>query len=73
MARKILKKQTVTFYEGDEQLLEKVEAAAKASRQSFQAFVLSALEDKVVGANIPQSNQIEVPTETKDKVQELGW
>lgn len=73
MARKILKKQTVTFYEGDEQLLEKVEAAAKASRQSFQAFVLSALESKVIGIEIPQENQTEVPSETKDKVKDLGW
>lgn len=73
MARKILKKQTVTFYEGDEQLLEKVEAAAKASRQSFQAFVLSALEAKVSGIEIPQENQTEVPSETKDKVKDLGW
>ena len=69
MARKILKKQTVTFYEGDEQLLEKVEA----SRQSFQAFVLSALESKVSGIEIPQENQTEVPSETKDKVKDLGW
>ena len=73
MARKILKKQTVTFYEGHEQLLEKVEAAAKASRQSFQAFVLSALESKVSGIEIPQENQTEVPSETKDKVKDLGW
>ena len=73
MARKILKKQTVTFYEGDEQLLEKVEAAAKASRQSFQAFVLSALASKVSGIDIPQENQTDVPSETKDKVKDLGW
>ena len=54
-------------------MLEKVEAAAKASRQSFQAFVLSALESKVSGIEIPQENQTEVPSETKDKVKDLGW
>ena len=73
MARKILKKQTITFYEGDEQLLEKVEAAAKASRQSFQAFALSAWEGRVGDIDIPQTKRTEVPVETKDKVKDLGW
>ena len=52
MARKVIKKQTVTFYEEDQELLAKVEAAAKANRQSFQSFVLSTLESALSGMTI---------------------
>lgn len=52
MARKVIKKQTVTFYEEDQELLAKVEAAAKANRQSFQSFVLSTLEAALSGMTV---------------------
>lgn len=64
MARKVIKKQTVTFYEEDQELLAKVEAAAKANRQSFQSFVLSTLESALSGITV-EIKQEEQKQETK--------
>ena len=83
MARKVIKKQTVTFYEEDQELLAKVEAAAKANRQSFQAFVLSTLEAALNGMTIevkqvePQPKQEEkketvIPQSSKAALDGLG-
>ena len=66
MARKVIKKQTVTFYEEDQELLAKVEAAAKANRQSFQAFVLSTLEAALNGMTI-EIKQVEVQPKQEEK------
>ena len=66
MARTVIKKQTVTFYEEDQELLAKVEAAAKANRQSFQAFVLSTLEAALNGMTI-EIKQVEVQPKQEEK------
>lgn len=66
MARKVIKKQTVTFYEEDQELLAKVEAAAKANRQSFQAFVLSTLEAALSGMTI-EIKQVEAQPKQEEK------
>ena len=70
MARKVIKKQTVTFYEEDQELLAKVEAAAKANRQSFQAFVLSTLEAALNGMTIEikqeDKKETVIPKATKE-------
>ena len=66
MARKVIKKQTVTFYEEDQELLAKVEAAAKANRQSFQAFVLSTLEAALNGMTI-EIKQVESQPKQEEK------
>ena len=66
MARKVIKKQTVTFYEEDQELLAKVEAAAKANRQSFQAFVLSTLESALNGMTI-EIKQVESQPKQEEK------
>lgn len=66
MARKVIKKQTVTFYEEDQELLAKVEAAAKANRQSFQAFVLSTLEAALSGMTI-EIKQVEPQPKQEEK------
>lgn len=66
MARTVIKKQTVTFYEEDQELLAKVEAAAKANRQSFQAFVLSTLEAALNGMTI-EVKQVEVQPKQEEK------
>ena len=64
MARKVIKKQTVTFYEEYQEVLAKVEAPAKANRQSFQSFVLSTLEAALSGMTI-EIKQEEKKQETK--------
>ena len=66
MARKVIKKQTVTFYEEDQELLAKVEVAAKANRQSFQAFVLSTLEAALNGMTI-EIKQVESQPKQEEK------
>ena len=70
MARKVIKKQTVTFYEEDQKLLAKVEAAAKANRQSFQSFVLSTLESALSGMTIEikqeDKKETVIPKATKE-------
>ena len=66
MARKVIKKQTVTFYEEDQELLAKVEAAAKANRQSFQSFVLSTLESALSGMTI-EIKQVESQPKQEEK------
>lgn len=66
MARKVIKKQTVTFYEEDQELLAKVEAASKANRQSFQSFVLSTLESALSGMTI-EFKQVEVQPKQEEK------
>ena len=45
MARKTISKKTITFYEGDEILLEKVTKAAEKEKRSFTSFVLKTLSD----------------------------
>ena len=47
MARKIISKKTITFYEGDEMLLEKIMKAADDEKRNFSSFALKALIDAV--------------------------
>lgn len=72
MTRKIIGKKTITFYEGDEDLLEMIETAAKNDRRSFTSFVLKTLTD-----NIAQPTEDEVKEETNvpvsSKVELKGW
>ena len=41
MARKIIAKKTITFYEGDEVLLKAIENAAKTDKRNLTLFYLS--------------------------------
>ena len=61
MARKILKKQTVTFYEGDEMLLEKIMKAADDEKRNFSSFALKALIDAVGDVGEAVEKQPEAP------------
>nr|DAK49463.1 MAG TPA: Enterocine A Immunity protein [Caudoviricetes sp.] len=71
MARKIIAKKTITFYEGDEALLQAIEEAAKADKRNFTSFILTTLADKVSG-NIKE-DAFNVPQETKDLFKEKDW
>ena len=42
MARKIISKKTITFYEGDEMLLEKIMKAADDEKRNFSSVALKA-------------------------------
>lgn len=72
MTRKIIGKKTITFYEGDEDLLDMIETAAKNDRRSFTSFVLKTLTDK-----IGQTNEDEVKVESdvpiSSKAELKGW
>lgn len=66
MARKIIGKKTITFYEGDEKLLEMIENAAKADQRTFASFALKALIDKVGEPDNVDKEEISlVPDESK--------
>ena len=47
MARKIIAKKTITFYEGDEVLLKAIENAAKTDKRNLTSFIIMAFEEKV--------------------------
>ena len=64
MARKTISKKTITFYEGDEILLEKVTKAAEKEKRSFTSFVLKTLSDVL--------EKEEESTETNHKEQAFG-
>ena len=73
MARKIIGKKTITFYEGDEELLSRLENAAKADQRTFASFALKALIDKV-GEPVVKVNKEETPRVPTDSKEELkGW
>ena len=64
MARKTISKKTITFYEGDEILLEKVTKAAEKEKRSFTSFVLKTLSDVL--------EKEEESTETNHEEQAFG-
>ena len=64
MARKTISKKTITFYEGDEILLEKVTKAAEKEKHSFTSFVLKTLSDVL--------EKEEESTETNHEEQAFG-
>lgn len=64
MARKTISKKTITFYEGDEILLEKVTKAAEKEKRSFTSFVLKTL------SNVLEKE--EESTETNHEEQAFG-
>ena len=71
MARKIISKKTITFYEGDEKLLENILKAAEAEKRNFSSFAIKALMDAVGGVKDHQEEKTEIPD---DSVQALnGW
>ena len=57
-------KKTITFYEGDEILLEKVTKAAEKEKRSFTSFVLKTLSDVL--------EKEEESTETNHEEQAFG-
>ncbi len=62
MARKIIAKKTITFYEGDEGLLQAIEEAAKADKRNLTSFIMTVLEEKVGRTE----EKTIVPQEAKD-------
>ena len=64
MARKTISKKTITFYEGDEILREKVTKAAEKEKRSFTSFVLKTLSDVL--------EKEEESTETNHEEQAFG-
>ena len=64
IARKTISKKTITFYEGDEILLEKVTKAAEKEKRSFTSFVLKTLSDVL--------EKEEESTETNHEEQAFG-
>ena len=71
MARKIISKKTITFYEGDEKLLENILKTAEAEKRNFSSFAIKALMDAVGDVKDHQEEKTEIPN---DSVQALnGW
>lgn len=71
MARKIISKKTITFYEGDEKLLENILKTAEAEKRNFSSFAIKALMDAVGDVKDHQEEKTEIPD---DSVQALnGW
>ena len=71
MARKIISKKTITFYEGDEKLLENILKAAEAEKRNFSSFAIKALMDAVGDVKDHRDEKTEIPD---DSVQALnGW
>ena len=66
MARKIIAKKTITFYEGDEGLLQAIEEAAKADKRNLTSFIMTVLEEKT-GRSEAKTN---VPQEAKDALKD---
>lgn len=67
MARKIIAKKTITFYEGDEGLLQAIEEAAKADKRNLTSFIMTVLEEKTAGRLEVKTN---VPQEAKDALKD---
>ena len=71
MARKIISKKTITFYEGDEKLLENILKAAEVEKRNFSSFAIKALMDAIGDIKDLQEEKTEIPN---DSVQALnGW
>ena len=71
MARKIISKKTITFYEGDEKLLGNILKAAEAEKRNFSSFAIKALMDAIGDVKDHQEEKTEIPD---DSVQALnGW
>ena len=71
MARKIISKKTITFYEGDEKLLENILKTAEAEKRNFSSFAIKALMDAIGDVKDHQEEETEIPN---DSVQALnGW
>ena len=71
MARKIISKKTITFYEGDEKLLENILKTAEAEKRNFSSFAIKALMDAIGDVKDHQEEKTEIPN---DSVQALnGW
>jgi hypothetical protein len=71
MARKIISKKTITFYEGDEKLLENILKTAEAEKRNFSSFAIKALMDAIGDVKDHQEEKTEIPD---DSVQALnGW
>ena len=71
MARKIISKKTITFYEGDEKLLENILKTAEAEKRNFSSFAIKALMDAIGDVKDRQEEKTEIPN---DSVQALnGW
>ena len=66
MARKIIAKKTITFYEGDEGLLQAIEEAAKADKRNLTSFIMTVLEEKTGRSEIKTN----VPQEAKDALKD---
>ena len=64
MARKIISKKTITFYEGDENLLQSILKAAESEKRNFSSYTLKALMDAVGETNLSNEDQAEVPQES---------
>ena len=71
MARKIISKKTITFYEGDEMLLEKIMKAADDEKRNFSSFALKALIDAVGDVGEAVEKQPEAPVESQNALK--GW
>lgn len=70
MARTIIAKKTITFYEGDEHLLQAIEEAAKNDKRNLTSFIMVTLEEKVLGSEKKEST----PTISQDSKDALnGW
>ena len=71
MARKIISKKTITFYEGDEKLLENILKTAEAEKRNFSSLAIKALMDAIGDVKDHQEEKTEIPD---DSVQALnGW
>ena len=66
MARKIIAKKTITFYEGGEGLLQAIEEAAKADKRNLTSFIMTVLEEKTGRSEVKKN----VPQEAKDALKD---
>lgn len=46
MARKVIARKSIIFYEGDEELLETIALMAELDKRSFSSFIMKTLEEK---------------------------
>ena len=70
MARTIIAKKTITFYEGDEHLLQAIEEAAKNDKRNLTSFIMVTLEEKVLGSDKKESTST-ISQDSKDALN--GW
>ena len=70
MARTIIAKKTITFYEGDEHLLQAIEEAAKNDKRNLTSFIMVTLEEKVLGSDKKESTST-ITQDSKDALN--GW